>query len=225
MDHLMSELESAQVRALLARQQALQQQHHKRLARKIHDDISQKMTLLSLQLSLAATTDDEPVDWAKSCQEWSDLVLELGQSIREITLELQPRTVDQAGLGAAFRWLAKSAAKEIACEVVERSAALTVAPMAANEVFTICREIVSDILVPAKIPKVLIELEQNEQTARVLIAPKESGPDQDCLTESTLDSLGIHERLLCVDGAVELSHSLDKGSSLTLTIPTLRARN
>lgn len=59
-----------QVRALLARQELLNQRLHKRLARGIHDEISQKMTLLALQLSLAASEDSAPANWAAKCKGW-----------------------------------------------------------------------------------------------------------------------------------------------------------
>lgn len=100
MDDTMSDPSSIQVRALLARQQLLNQKHYKRLARKIHDEVSQKMTLLALQLSLASTKGDEPADWAKDCKDWADLVMQLGQSIRNITVELQPRVIDESGLAS-----------------------------------------------------------------------------------------------------------------------------
>jgi signal transduction histidine kinase len=44
-----------QLRAVLARRQRLTEEQHARLARRIHDDISQKLTLLALQLSLEAS--------------------------------------------------------------------------------------------------------------------------------------------------------------------------
>jgi signal transduction histidine kinase len=84
---------------ILEHQQALLGRQTKRLARRIHDDVSQKMTLLSLQLSLAGADEAAPADWAKSCQAWSDMVMELGQTIREITGELRASIVDESGGG------------------------------------------------------------------------------------------------------------------------------
>jgi signal transduction histidine kinase len=48
-----------QLRALLARRQRLTEEQHARLARRIHDEISQKLTLLALQMSLE-TSDQAP---------------------------------------------------------------------------------------------------------------------------------------------------------------------
>src|SRR5271170_7948782 len=104
-----------QIRTLLERQQLLNQQQHKHLARKIHDEVSQKMTLLALQLSLASADNSPPENWAGNCKEWAGLVMELGQSVREIVNELQPRIFDEFGLPDALHWFAQSAAKDLCC--------------------------------------------------------------------------------------------------------------
>jgi signal transduction histidine kinase len=49
-----------QLRALLARRQRLTDEQHGRLARRIHDEVSQKLTLLALQLSLEAADSGPP---------------------------------------------------------------------------------------------------------------------------------------------------------------------
>ena len=84
-----------QSRALVARQQLLQQQEHKQLAGRIHDEICQNLTLLSLQLSLALMDPKPPPNWTQTCKQWSDLVLDLGQRLRGIINELQPRILDE----------------------------------------------------------------------------------------------------------------------------------
>jgi signal transduction histidine kinase len=207
-----------QVRALLARQQLLNQQQHKRLARRIHDGMSQKMTLLALQLSLAASENSAPANWAAKCKDWAGLVMELGQSLREITNELQPRILDEFGLAAALRWFAQSSAGDICCAVIAPNEDISLAPFAANELFSICREIVTDILVPG-VARVEIELEQKDGTVRLHLRVNENGLGRELITERALDAIAVHDRLLCLDGTAELNHSADAGSVITLSVP------
>jgi signal transduction histidine kinase len=211
-----------QVRALLARQQMLNQQQHKRLARKIHDDISQKMTLLALQLSLASSENRPPADWSGDCKDWASLVMELGQSVREIINELQPRILDEFGLGAALRSFAHSSAKNISCSFIEPDEDISIPPLAANELFGICREIITDILVPAGVASVEIELEQKEGAALLHLRVNGNGIEQESITEKALDALAMHERLLCLDGTAELHQSADISSIVTLSVPASR---
>jgi signal transduction histidine kinase len=212
-----------EVRALLARQQSLNQQQHKRLARRIHDDISQKMTLLSLQLSLAASEDSPPASWAGDCQDWAGLVMELGQSIREITNELQPRILDEFGLASALRgFMQSSPASRICCILIAPNEDISLPPFTANELFAICREIVADILVPAGVPRVEIELEQKEEAVVLHVRANDSRPGQESMTEKALDAVAVHERLLCLDGTAEFYPATDAGFVLTLSVPAGR---
>jgi signal transduction histidine kinase len=206
----------------LARQQLLNQRQHKRLALRIHDEISQKMTLLALQLSLAASENSAPANWAAKCKDWASLVMELGQSVREITGELQPRILDEFGLAAALRWFAQSAARDICCTVIAPNGGISLAPFAANELFGICREIVSDILVPG-VAHVEIELEQKDDAVRLHLRVNENGLGRELITEKALDAIAVHDRLLCLDGTAELNHSADAGSVITLSVPASRS--
>src|SRR5580692_9198591 len=122
-----------QYRALIARQQLLQQQQHKRLARRIHDDVCQQLTLLSLQLSLALSDAKSQARWAQHCQQWSTMVMELGQNMRHILNELQPRILDDLGLAAALQWYARSSPGSIHCELLLPEAPVALPPVAANE--------------------------------------------------------------------------------------------
>jgi len=210
------------VRALLARQQLLNQRQHKRLACRIHDEISQKMTLMALQLSLAASENSAPANWAAKCKDWASLVMELGQSVREITNELQPRILDEFGLAAALRWFAQSSASDICCTFIAPNEDISLAPFAANELFGICREIVTDILVPG-VARVEIELEQKDGAVRLHLRADDNGLARELITERALDAIAVHDRLLCLDGTVELNHSEDAGSEVTLSVPAGRS--
>jgi signal transduction histidine kinase len=212
-----------QVRMLLERQQLLNQQQHKRLARKIHDEVNQKMTLLALQLSLMSES-GPPEDWAASCKEWATLVMELGQSIREITNELQPRILDAFGLSPALRWFAQGSAKDLCCycTFIAPNENVSLEPFAANELFGICREIIADIFVPAGVARVEIELEEQDGAVRLHLRANDDALGQDRIDEGTLEDIAVNERLHCLDGTAELSYSAHTGSVVTLSVPANR---
>jgi two-component system, NarL family, sensor histidine kinase UhpB len=211
-----------QFRALLARQQLLQQQQHKRLARRIHDDVSQSLTLLSLQLSLALTEEKPPANWAQTCQQWSDLVLKLGQNLRTIINELQPRIIDDLGLGAALQWYAHSSPNGVHCKLLLPHEPATMPPSAANEIFSICRDIVGEILAPNGITETTIALEQTHHQLRLHVHVNEKNPALPPLVSKALDAFSIHERLYCLDGSIEVHEDAGKGLVITLSMPENR---
>jgi signal transduction histidine kinase len=211
-----------QYRALMARQQLLHQQQHKRLSRRIHDEVSQQLTLLSLQLSLARTEEDPPANWGHMCQQWAGLVLELGQNLRIIINELQPRIMDDLGLGAALQWYAHSNPKGVHCALVLPHQPANLPASAANELFSICRDIVNEFLAPNGIKETTITLEQTEEMVRLQVRVSETNAALATTASKVLDALSANERMFCVDGGVEIQEDAVKGLEINLTIPASR---
>lgn len=211
-----------QFRALMARQQLLQQQQHKRLGRRIHDDVSQHLTLLSLQLSLALSDEKPPANWHQTCQQWSDIVLELGQNLRTIMNELQPRVIDDLGLGAALQWYAQSTPNGVRCKLLLPHQPAVLPASSADEIFAICRDLVSEFLAPNGVTEATIALEQTNNQLRLHLRVNEKNPALASLAAKALDALSIHERLFCVDGRVEVHEDSVKGLLITLSLPTSR---
>jgi signal transduction histidine kinase len=211
-----------QARALLARQQLLHQHQHKRLARRIHDEISQQLTLLSLQLSLALADPKPSADWAEQCQQWSSLVLELGQNLRGIMDELQPRILDEFGLAAALQWFVQSCPKGIECDLLLPEALIALPPAAANELFAICRDIVNEVFATNGITEVTIAVEQAHEVLQLHLRTNQKNPELESLASKAMDALSVHERLFCVDGSVATHQDPAKGLSITLSLPVSR---
>ena len=210
-----------QSRALLTRQQLLQQQH-KRLARRIHDEISQNLTLLSLQLSLALMNPKPPAEWPQKCKQWSDIVLDLGRKIRDIVNEFQPRILDDFGLAAALQEYACSPPNGIACQLLLPGEPVALPPSAANELFAICRDIIQEVIVPNGATAVTIQLEPGEDLLRLhLRAEEKNGRPEAALCEA-LDALSVHERLFCLDGGLETNQEAGRGLALVLCVPASR---
>jgi two-component system, NarL family, sensor histidine kinase UhpB len=211
-----------QFRALLARQQLLQQQHHRRLARRVHDDVSQKLTMMALQLSLAALGEKPPANWAQKCQDWNSLVLEVGTVLRDISNELRPRILDDLGLIAALQWFASGRPEGISCQLTAPAEAVVMPPVAANEVFALCREIVADVFAPNGVTQMRIELEHAASLLRLRLRVQAAKPDVDPLTIQSLDALSIYERMACLDGAAEVNPQPGTGFAVTLSVPSAR---
>ena len=211
-----------QCRALLARQHLHQQQQHKRLARRIHDDIVQSLTLLSLQLSLAQMDGKAPANWAQSCKQWSDTILQLGQKLREITNELRPRILDELGLAAALQRYAQSSPKGLACRLVVDGDAVALAPSAANELFSISRDVIELVLTPNGVTALTIRLEQTRDLLRLHLCADKKSASQAPVASKAPDALSIHERLFCLDGGVEINQEPGRGLTVILAVPVSR---
>jgi signal transduction histidine kinase len=209
-------------RELLARQQLLYQQQHKRLARRIHDDVSQQLTLLSLQLSLALTEEQPPANWAQTCQKWSDIVLQLGQNLRTIINEIQPRILDDLGFGEALEWYLDSCPNGVHCKLLRPQQPASLPPSAANELFAICRDLVSEFLAANGVTEATIVLEHTHDLLHLHLRVNEKNPALALLASKALDALSVHERLSCLEGSVEVHDDAPDGLAITLSLRTGR---
>jgi signal transduction histidine kinase len=211
-----------QFRALLAKQNALQHQQQKRLARGIHDNVNQKLTLLGLQLSMATLAENPPANWPQKCQDWNRMVLEIGSALRDISNELRPRIVDDLGLPGALEGFASSCPGGVACKFAAPKEPVALAPIAANEMFALCRDIVSEVFAPNGVSEISIELEQADDLVGIQIRILSVKPGADSLTFQSLDLLSVHERLACVDGAAVVEPQPGAGFTVTLSVQTPR---
>jgi two-component system sensor kinase len=214
----MLNLHPIEIRALLVQQQSLQQQQRKRLARKIHDQVSQKLTLLSLQLSLALLDQKPPANWAQKCKEWNVTALELGAILREITAELRPRILDDTGLVEALEMFANSCPKGICCQLTQPTDPVKLPASAANELYSLCREIVTDFFAPSGVSQTGIELKQTNHWLRLRLVVLATRADALPILVQGLEPLCIHERLHCVDGNAEVDAQPGKDFSVTLCL-------
>lgn len=199
------------------RQELLNQTFRKRLARKIHDDISQKLTLLSLQLSLAATEEAPPANWSTTCEEWGDLVMDLGQAVRQILTNLEPRVTDELGLLRALHSLSQSLTGKIHCTLHAPAQPISLPPRVGEELFLLCREIVTDILIPGKAPSVEFKLEQKDGSVAVQV--RAAG----FLTEYAMETICARQRLQCLDGTVALNTSESALTIVTFSVPAMQS--
>lgn len=219
----MAHSSSISCRTLLERQQFLQQQQQKRLARRIHDIVSQKLTLLSLQLSLAGAEFRAPEAWAQSCKNWTTSTIELGHALRDVINDLKPRVLDESGLLPALQWYATALPDNFTCRVIASAESVSLSPLLANELFSVCRDIITGLFQPAGVTDASIELEPGDETLRVhLRASDKDGGRAIALDEASLEIWAIPDRMMCLEGCAEFTFEPGAGFLITLSLPAPR---
>src|SRR5437016_7982633 len=78
-----------QLRLLLAKVESAHDTEKARFARTLHDDLSQKLTVLLIELSLLEKAFPEGTSEANKITELSNLVSSISQSVRQMTNELR----------------------------------------------------------------------------------------------------------------------------------------
>lgn len=206
-----------QLKSLLARRQFLLAEQNQRLAHRMHDEISQKLTLLALQLSFEATDGMAPPAWKEKCQEWSGLVSELCQSAREINDELQPRLLDQLGLTAVLQWYARTHGTDLRFSFTPPCKAIALPPGIAAELFTICRELLTQFYPRIGASHVDIQTEESDGLFWLHLRGDDNGFGRKSDSERDLDVISLNERVSRMGGSVQLATAPGSGTSIILS--------
>ena len=209
-----------QLRELCERQRRAYDQERRRLARQIHDDISQRLTVLSLEVSLLGMAPDghpPKVPESAKLECLSQMTQTIGQSVRNLTNELHPKILDEFGLAAALHWLEDHSAKDFPCEVKTPAREIELAPELASVLFTLCREAIRDIFRPTGASGMKIDLTGTARNVTVrLQALGNANWRKPRARDGRLVLLGMREALSRWRGTCELAGSRREGLVLTL---------
>jgi PAS domain S-box-containing protein len=120
------------------------------VARTIHDDLGQKLTAMSLELSLWKVELDQGQSKSvnairEKITVLTDLVSGVIQATRGVTSSLRPRVLDEFGLTAAIEWHLEKVQKQsgVACNFSSNTPRLDLDSFTASQVFRIVEEVVA----------------------------------------------------------------------------------
>jgi signal transduction histidine kinase len=184
----------------------------RRLARELHDEISQLLTVI--QLSLAHVRDDGP-ELARA----RDLLTKTQVDMHRIIYDLRPSLLDDLGLSAAIQAHAHDhLVREGLAVSLEIEEHLPPRPAVETAVFRIYQELVTNILRHSRAEHVSIEL--YERDGKLVLAVEDDGVGFD--PESKSEGVGItgmRERAGLVNGTVTFDSEPGMGTHVVLEIP------
>jgi signal transduction histidine kinase len=210
-----------QLRDLTARQQAIFDLERKRLARRMHDDLSQKATVLAFELSLLSMdmeNKQQARSWRKKLKHLCALINDLGLSIRAITNQLHPKVLEEFGLAAALECLAK--AQPVPCSFFSPEEQILLPPSVCTGVYGVVESVIQSVLLPAQCARIDIRFVRSKGRAQLRISGEHPArPTPDHSPEAQLDWLALEERIESLGGSIRLSAVRGVGSVVTIILP------
>ncbi|MEW5871879.1 MAG: PAS domain S-box protein [Chloroflexota bacterium] len=203
----------------LVETQEAERQH---LARELHDEIGQKLTYLTLLLD----TDRKPVSdptIAENVQHADEVVKQILQNVRDLSLELRPGTLDTLGLVPTLNHHFEDYTRQTGIRVHFKQSACDRRFPSRVEItaFRTIQEALTNVVRYAKTDTVQVRLWCDDKVLGLQVEDSGQGFNaQEALASGQAGGLsGIQERISLCNGELEIESTPGSGTCLTAEIP------
>jgi signal transduction histidine kinase len=218
-----------QLRALAARLESMREEEGKRIAREVHDNLGQALTVLNMNLFELDSEISELGDETRrdlllnKTRSMSNLIDTTVHEVRQIATELRPRMLDDLGLESAIEWQARDfqGRTGIQCEFSAENMKLD--QERSTALFRIFQETMTNIARHAKATRVNIRLKKD--TDKILLEVEDNGrgiSEKEIYGSRSLGLLGMRERALLFGGEIIIRGGQGKGTTVTVYVPITR---
>ncbi|HUB77339.1 MAG TPA: PAS domain-containing protein [Bryobacteraceae bacterium] len=204
-----------------------QEEERKRLARELHDDLSQQIAALSLATGRLKREIPEHCGEARMQADaiHAELV-KLAEDVRRISHELHPAVLQYSGLAAALRSYCEefgaSNSLEIALEIDGAFEDLT--PDVALCFFRVTQEALRNVVKHARVSSASVTLRRAEGALHLMISDRGAGMDAGAAGgKAGLGLLNIRERARLVGGKAEIRSAPGEGTTVTVEVPEVQS--
>lgn len=228
-DSMLSRIESytRQLQAFSERAINAQEEERVRIARSLHDDTAQSISMLIIHLErLSSMVPAERADITRYIADSQNVATRLLENLRKIIWDLRPSILDDLGLVAAIRWYARTNLEKAGVKVdfrVDNEEMRLPSPLE-TMLFRIAQEAISNIVRHADASLVSIRLWTADPYIWLEIQDNGCGFDIQKISNSHPDRkplglLGIQERASLVHGEAKITSSKDLGTCLQVYLP------
>ena len=211
------------LRELATHIQTVREEERTMIAREIHDELGQVLTVMKIQLSLLGNKlNPEQIALKEKIDSLTKLIDQSVESVQKISAKLRPTILDELGLNAAIEWQTEEFEKltNIKCSLLLPKDDLKLTSNKSTAIFRIFQEALTNIARHSGADKVTISLITNQNNLNLEITDNGKGISNEQIKD--LKSLGIHgmeERALIFGGQVTLDGTSGKGTKVKVEIP------
>lgn len=198
----------------------------RRLARDLHDDITQRLAALAIQVSTLEARSVDPAG-LESVHSIRDRLIELSEDVHALSYRLHPTVIEDLGLVEALRSecdrVGRSDTLRVRFEAEGDAAGLP--PDAAVGVFRVAQAALRNVVRHAKASEVLVSLARTP--GRLVLSVRDDGIGFDTASKAHGGSLGIasmRERMRLLGGAIDIESAAGRGTNILAWLPLGEAR-
>ena len=215
------EIQQQELRSLAAQLLTAQEEERRRISRDLHDDVNQRLALLSLKLQAAQDVLPDHHLVTPMIQELYENVANLSDDIRHLAYQYHPSILDDLGLGSALRSLCEDFEKwegiPVMCELPD--GARKVSQGVGTCLYRVVQESLRNVSRHAQASAVHLILREDEQEITLSIQDDGQGFKVDGLLSRGLGFVSMRERVRLVGGTLLVESQPGHGTTVKVSIP------
>ena len=202
-----------------------QEKERARLARELHDDLSQSLALLSIQLHSIASGDGDKDTFSSQLGNITYQIDRLSSDVHRISHQLHPAKLEQLGLVSALRGFCREIghAHEIKIDFHDENTPTTLPNDVSLCLYRVAQESLQNVVKHSGASNVTVDLIYLEGEVSLSIA--DNGAGFDTAHEDSREGIGLismKERLRVVDGRVRIDSTVGSGTKVVVMVPIER---
>lgn len=214
-----------QLKELNSYLQNVREEERSNIAREIHDELGQQLTVLKMDISwLSKKLEQEPAPpkVRERLQGLIEMVDNTVRSVRRISSELRPSMLDDLGLSAAIEWHTQEFKKRSGLTIDTHIDTIDgkLPGKVAITLFRVFQESLTNVARHADASHLTISLKLKDD--RLMLMVQDNGKGflmKDIESKKTLGILGMKERIAIIQGEYDIQSVPGKGTTVTVSVP------
>jgi signal transduction histidine kinase len=206
---------------LAGRIMTAQDDERRRIARNLHDDLSQQLAHLAIDIGKLAA-DPLSRELVADLRPLQLRAAEAAETVRKISHELHPSILDDIGLEAAVEQYCEEFEERtgIATEFVARDVPGSLSPEVASSIYHIAQESLRNVAKHARTDSVLVRLDLHNGAIRLKVRDNGAGlaPEQ-AGRRGGIGIAAMRERARLIDATFSIESGPGAGTEITLEVP------
>lgn len=200
-----------------------QEQERRRIARELHDDISQQLAMLEIDLEKLGHNPHEPVRGLEArLQELRSHVSDVGSAVQEISHRLHSSKLEFLGLVTACKGFCKEMAErhKVSIEFIADNVPSTVPQDISLILFRVLQESLQNAIRHSATRHCEVRLSGTSGEIRLCVRDRGVGFDVDSVTDSHgLGLISMRERINLVKGTISIASKPGIGTEIHVRVP------
>jgi two-component system, LuxR family, sensor kinase FixL len=200
-----------------------QEDERRRMARDLHDDLSQRLALISVELDMFGQQPPvQPEVIAGRMQELSREVESMASDVHRLAHQLHPAKLEQLGLAATVRGFCKelAAAHQIAIHFESHDVSRALPDDVALCLYRITQEALQNAIKHSGATGAKVELAANERELHLTVTDDGHGFDPEAIdARGSLGIVSMRERARMVRGRISVQSHPGEGTRIEVRVP------